>query len=91
MKTINESNTDQKKVVTTKHLIVTEQNWQEVAQERLIRLPGEDNLEQHCMELLVDTESFRLGTLQSFSLIIGKPKSRKSTFITLLIAEALKG
>lgn len=70
--------------------VLTEENWREFAKQRYIPLPGEDIVEHVCIELVQGEETFRFGTFENFSLIIGKPKSRKSTLIALFISELLK-
>lgn len=42
-----------------------------------------------CLEIVQNNESFLIGTLGDFSLIIGKAKSRKTFFITIAIAAAI--
>lgn len=76
--------------VKNRQLIVTDENWQQAAAERLISIPGQEIDEEPCISIISDGEAFRFGTLGNFSMIIEKPKSRKTTLVTILIAEALK-
>lgn len=69
---------------------ITEENWEDAAAERLITIPGSAIMDDPCAEIVIDDKTFRFSTFGNFSLIIGKPKSRKTTLVTLIIAEALK-
>jgi hypothetical protein len=72
------------------HLLLTEDNWEEVAESRRVDLAGEDNEAAPLIELVKETESFRFATLDNFSVILGKPKNFKSTFVSLLLSELIK-
>ena len=71
-------------------LILTPENWRTVAEQRIVRLEDSDDEEHPVIEVNFNQESFRFATLYNFSVILGKPKSRKSTFLVLLISEVLK-